>query len=89
MVPSTVADAAVFIVLLTPGAALVLRRERTALARTAKRRGLLPGTRNTDIRSGSGSSWTLVFARYHDHPDGPGDGVVGALLEDGAYVEGF
>ncbi len=175
MFPSTVAGAAIFVVLLTPGLLYVLRRERTALARyttpfretlrvvavsvasliaaslvVAVVRAIAPaatvdvgallrdadtyiadhhvrlawwslatvalgcaialaaadprfarrsraladhptarkvlGTRDTDIRSGS--SWSRVFAMYDDHPDGPGDVVVGALLADGAFVQG-
>jgi hypothetical protein len=176
VVPSSVAGAAIFVVLLTPGLLYVLRRERTALARPASpfretlrvvavsiasllaaslivalARAMAPGTtvdvgallrdpdtyavdhhvglawwslgtvamgcaialaaadprlarraraiadrpamrkvlgtRDTDIRSGS--SWSRVFGMYDDHPHGPGDVVVGALLEDGAYVQGI
>lgn len=45
------------------------------------------GTSNTDIRRDS--SWTGVFTMYDDHADGQGDVLVGALLEDGAYVQGM
>lgn len=62
-----------------------LLRKAQVLAERPGVRKLL-GTRDTDIRTGS--SWTRVFTMYDDHPQGPGDVIVGALLEDGAYVQG-
>lgn len=61
-------------------------RNASALAERPAMRKVL-GTSNTDIRSHS--SWTHVFTMYDDHPGGPGNVVVGALLDDGAYVQGI
>ncbi len=62
----------------------VVRTARAVAERPMWRKVL--GTSDTDIRRDS--SWTGVFTMYDDHPDGPGDVLVGALLEDGAYVQG-
>lgn len=60
------------------------RRARSLADRPWPRKIL--GTSDTDIRGGS--SWTRVFGMYDDDGGAPGDVVVGALLEDGSYVQG-